>query len=697
MPVLELPNGEYAMVDDGASPQAIARIMAANRTKKKAPATKPLTGEAAEVQKRVNQVHAMQNSNPLSRVSGATGGYTDRAMEGLLSSFGGEFSGLLSGGTKGVYNAVKNRDLHEIGKEYRVSRDTHDKLLQDSEGAGGTAAEIAGALVNPLGTGTKVLGLAGEGSRLAKLGLKLDKAPALVQAAVAGGNQGAINALGSADSTDDVLGTIANGYGAGAIGGLAFGGLVHGGRRIKQIFADRGADAAERTAYSRIAAMLEGNKVTPERAARELAVTNARGGDGMVMDLSPGLRAQAGAIARKPNIPSSNELISRGDARIANRPELFENEIRRAIAPKTGQDADARMGSVRGAQRAAGKADYEAVLDKPFVWNDQLQDFVHNAPPITRAAMRDAVKLVENERIDPTSIGFKFVGDGDVGFEKVPSMRVFDYMKRSFDQHIGTALRAGDRNTARVLSGELDTLKAGIAKSNPEYQDVLDKQRDYFQKTTAVETGLDVIKRMRREPKKVLKELRALEPQHQDDARTGIVDAIVGLRSSNADPVKFMRTVMRSPEQRSVLEFAFNGRGNLSRFERWMNRELRATRADVLTAPGRQSETNRFDQADESLKGNMGGLMQDALRGFAFGGPAGATAAGVRKFHDLRTGTGEAAMDEIAKILMSNGADLPKGVSAAKQYQARRKAANTKAAIAAGKAGQQVFTSGYGG
>jgi hypothetical protein len=555
-----------------------------------------------------------------------------------------------------------------------------------------------GALANPVGTGSKALH-ALRAPLLAKLATKIDDAPAIVQASIAGMNQGALNSAGAseADNLNDLIAQTLTGAGTGAAAGAAFGTAAHGVRRASQILRDRAPESSKRVAYEHVDSMLKRAGITPEQAALKMDQARRAGNDAMVMDLSPGLQAQAGYLARQPNVPSSNKLIARGDDRINDRSELFEAEVRRGIRPRSGQDADAAKAGIRTAQKAQGAATYDEVLDKPFVWNDELETFVRTAPPATRATMRDAIKLVENERVDPVSLGIKFDAEGNMAFDRVPSMRVFDYMKRAFDQNIGRALREGDRNLARVLSGELRTLKAGIAKSNPEYKDVLARQHDFFQQTEAVDLGLSVVNRLRTEPKVVLRELRALPEDKVDLARTGIVEAIIGLRNNKADPVKFLRSAMRTPTQRKVLEFAFNGRGNLARFERWMNRELRATRSDSLTAPGRQSATHLFEEAGESLKENLGGIAMNAVRGFAFGGPAGMSAAGARSLHDLRMNPSTGAMDEIAKILMSRGIELPKQVEASQKFAQRRQKSNRKAAIAAAKTGQQLFTGYTGG
>lgn len=676
MGIVKLPNGTYANVEDGASPDVIRKIMAANTAKPKATSGPKLSQHEQAVQSRV------QARSKDARQSGGFSPFRKFAS-GYLASFDDELSGGLTAGTRGIASAFRKRDIGEVKREYLTQRDTiraeNDKL---AENTGSGVAEIAGAIMNPI-----------------KAGKFLSRAPGIVQAAGVGAKQGLVNAAGAseADNASDLIANALSGGVTGAAVGGALGGVVHAGRGAAHILKDRTKDAAERVAYGRVGNMLAKGKTTPERAARELKVSEGRGNDAMVMDLLPSLRAQAGAISRKPNVPSSNDLIRRGEERILARPGKFEDEIRDRIQPKTGQDAMARKDSIHGARKAQGDAEYKAVLEKQFVWNDDLEKFVSGAPPATKTVLKDAVKLVQNERLDPKALGWGFNEAGDVVFQKVPSMRTFDYMKRSFDQHIAAAYKGGDNNLARVLSGELDALKYGITRSHPDYADVLAKQRDFYQKASAVELGQDVLKRMKKEPKLVLRELRGLDAKVQEDARTGIVDSLIALRASNSNPVTFIRGVMRSREQRKILEFAFGGKGNLNRFTRWLDRESRGFEADKLTAPGRQSETARFDMADESLVGNASRIGMDAGRGFAYGGPAGALAAGVRGVNDLRTGTGEAAMDEIAKILLSNGAKLPAGVSAAKKFAERRKATNTNRAVLAAKAGQQLFTGNTGG
>jgi hypothetical protein len=400
--------------------------------------------------------------------------------------------------------------------------------------------------------------------------------------------------------------------------------------------------------------------------------------------------AQAGALARRPEVPTSNDLINRGEDRILSRPDRFDAELKARVG---NADAGAHIEGITAARKAHGDTDYKAALDGKFHWDANLQKFLNEAPPEMTAAMRDGAHLASLHDQDIGKLGMKIDPvTGDVQMHATPSMRVFDYTKRAMDAKISAAYKAGNDAYASGLSNQLGKFKQAIMDANPEYAPILATQRDYFQRAQATELGLDVIRRMKTEPRKVLKELQALDPSKHDDARQGIADALIATRTQKADPVAHFASIARSPEQRKVLEFAFNGKGNLGRFERWAKRELRGKQADLMTAPGRQSITSTMDGAQNSLSEGVGGVAEHGLRGFAFGGPAGASAAVFRKFNDLRTGMSPSALDAMAHALMSDGKGLTEKVSSARAYAKVRKARNARAAVMLAKAGQQPLT-----
>jgi hypothetical protein len=695
MPLVNTPNGSF-YIDDNASPDAIAAakqdfMRTHQRKVSAAPPPPKLSAEQQEVQRRVAAGRKVNQSG----IFGETGaGILRKAAQGFTFNLMDE--GI--GAAHALGKVFQGKDAME--REYRIARDTERQLNEtQANGTGGAIAEIAGALANPIGTGAKALQFIGKAGKfaapVAKIGQRLERAPAVVQGIAAGANQGALNAVGadeSANGVGDLVTRAGQGAIAGGIGGGVLGAATTGVRRAAQILSDRAPAAAERVAYGKIGNMLERAGVTPARAEREIAVTNARGGDAVLGDMSPGLASQTGALAKRPDVAPSNDMIKRSRGRLADRGERFDAELRRHVG---NADADAHIDAINAARKGQGKVDYEQALDGKFHWNQQLQDFVDKADPEIHDAFRKGAHLASLHDQDIAQLGMKIGEDGKpIITSTTPSMRVFDYTKRAMDTKIGAALRAGDEPLAAGLSNQLGKFKQMIMGANPDYAPALAKQRDAFERVSATQLGLDVVSRMRKEPRKVLKELQALDPSKHADARQGIADALIDLRTQKVDPVAFLQSVSRSPEQRKILEFMFNGKGNLGRFRRFMDRETRTADTDKLVAPGYQSATHAYKMADESLGAgdDLMGIAEHGLRGGAFGGPAGASAGITRKFMDLKNNMSPSALDAMAQALMSDGKGVAEKVSAARTYAKVRKARNAKYAIKAAKAGQQPFT-----
>lgn len=704
MSLVTMPNGEVVDVPDDISPEGLKRIQQANSA--------PTRASRAQGQTRVDarQASIQRQARQLDAVDHGFGKDAMRSiMKGLTFGTMDEITGGVMAGTQGVYRAIRDGDIGQIGNTYREARDVErerDRMAADRSPITSTVGEIGGAVLNPIGTGAKGLQLAAKGAEavgltraagaLAKGGARLAESGAITQGVAAGGLQGALNAAGNADEMSDVPQALLTGGTIGAATGGALGGATHLGARGIQILRDASPANAERTAYSRIASLLDSGNTSARKIEREIAVTDARGGDAMVQDMLPSLRAQSGAISRKPSVSGSNDLIERGEQRIQDRRGRFGDAIRRdADVPAAGDDALARGDALAASRKANGQAGYAegGIMDTPITPTPALQTYLREAPEEVQGAMRGAYREMLLRDQNPA----EYVGENGI-FTHIPNLRTFDYVKRSFDQQIGTALRSGDKATAQGLSYQLDKLKGVLADANPnsaEYAALLKSQRDAFQQQNALEIGQNVLGRMSREPRLVLRDLKALPDHAVDDARIGIIDALINA-DNKADPVAYYRSLTRNDNQRKVMEFAFGGKGNLGRFERWVNREVRGTRADVLTAPGRQSETARFAMAEGDAE-NAGNVLSNAMRGFAFGGVTGAASGVVRTLGNIATGTSRVTQEEIAKILLSKGENLVKGTEAAAAYQKARQVSNRRRARTMGKAGQQIYTDQVGG
>jgi hypothetical protein len=440
MPIVQTANGPV-MVDDNAPPEVIARIRSQNSKPaagpRNAPAapvrSQPVNADQAEIARRVAE-QRKQNQGGLFGETGA--GIARKVFQGFTFNNMDEIDGALHALGK------LPQGMDAMRHEYRIARDTQRDIEgKQAGGTSGTIAEIAGALANPIADGANLLKFGGKAVPiLAKAATKLRSAPALVRAVAAGGNQGALNAVGSAGNSDDLLTKAGQGYAVGGAMGGMFGGVTTGARRVMQILGDRGTDAAERVAYGRIGTMLDKGGIKPKQAQRELAVTNARGGDGMVQDLTPGLRAQAGAIARRPEVAGSNDLINRGEERLTSRNDRFDTELKRHVG---NADAAAHMDKLKATRQGQGNVDYQQALDGKFHWDQHLQDFVDKADPEVHAAFRDGARLASLHDQDIGQLGMHIGADGKPVMHTTPSMRVFDYTKRAMDAKIGAGVQLG--------------------------------------------------------------------------------------------------------------------------------------------------------------------------------------------------------------------------------------------------------------
>lgn len=657
MPIVKLPNGQYANVAEGAD---LSRIKAATP---KPQVSKPVSPAQRRADKQIARF--------------GSGGFTDAMKSGLTLGFDDEIAGGVSALTTGVANALRSGNASDIKNQYRVARDA-ERLVKanraNTSPVSNAIGDIAGSLANPIGSG---LGVA------AKLAPKaapiIAKAGGKTKALLTGINQGIASGIGN--SEQDVGASAVNGGAGGAIATAVFGGLGRAGIQAAKALGDTSLGAASRVAYGKIANALAGTsrpkgnlKYTPEAAAREIRATDAAGGDASLLDLSPALRAQAGSISRRPSIASSDDLINRGENRLLKRNNRFRDKIENTVNPTTGQNAAALTNSISAKRKAAGDRDYGPALDKQFKYNDDIEEFVTKAPTVTRKAFGAAAELVRAERKDPTQLGFTFNDAGDVVYIKVPNMRTMDYVKRGFDTLIGKSLKDGDRNTARILSGELNNLKEAISKTNPEYADVLKTQRDFYQQQEAVDLGLDALKKLKSDPRALLVDIKALTKDQKDNFQTGVIDAIrnISITNKSANPSAILKSFMVSPEQREAMTTILGGRKNLNKIDRFLTREARTLKGDALVSSGGQSETSRLLMADDAAPSDLKDLGIAGMRGQAFGGLLGSSSAIIRGIDGIKAKISPNAQNELGKLLAGKGEGLIEGVRAARDFEARR-------------------------
>jgi hypothetical protein len=717
MGLITLPNGQVVDAPDNITPEGLRRLKSENAPRRRVAVAKDEPKPRSTLDKVTGVVRGVGDylNGTADAATSVAIPFVDRIAAGVGAAGRTAYEGFRNP------NAPLKEAFHKGGETYdrllAEQRGRADKFENDNPVSSGVAS-VAGALMNPIGEGTMALRGAAKlpvvGKYAGKSAEFLTKAAkegkyVIPRAALVGGNQGAVLAASGSEDVSDMPFNAMLGYGVGAPLGAGLGaaaGLVSKtGQRIKDSRAT--SENAARLAYERVAELLQSGKITPDEAVGRIAAANKAGTDMRLMDMTPGLQSEAGVISRKPSVSRSNELIETGEHRIEQRPRDFEKKVRDSIKPPTGQDALARAEAIKAEQKATGKETDEA-YDQPLTWNDDLHDWVSKAGPTVRSTFEDAANLMRDERMDPSELSYLIhrtpvehprtghftQKPEDLGLRpspaqaaavqvssetaRMPSMRTMDYVKRAVDDKIGALLKAGDKNKARVLSSEVKALRAKLAAENPAYGDALAKHRDLFEQTEALELGEGALTRTVNEPRVLLKELKGLDPEKAHDARTGFVEALLNLPNKKADPVLALRQMMRTPNQRKVMEFVFQGKGNLAKFEKWMKAQKQASRTDALTAPGRQSETARFGMADEDAGGELGRVATSTVTGGAYGGPVGAMAGAWRGLNEMgrRATQSPATREEIARLLLGKGEDIRPGIAAAKKFRSMRKQGN---------------------
>lgn len=707
MGLTRMPNGEYVNIDDNATPDVVARIRAQHSRAQAsvAPAQTPDGGSGIDkdIQNRVLTRRAQQRLTPTvlgvnPRVASAmTFGLSDKAEAAMGALFG-------------MMHGKSFRDEYARNKA-AIEADNTDFSNENPITSG--VEQVAGALINPIGaeTGLGRLGASFAPSIAAKLaasrgGLAAAKVAnsSLGIGARAGFNQGVIRGAVNTEDGNYLHNALNEGINEGIAGG-ALGTVMGAAGKFGQVLVDRSAKSAPRVAYGKIADALDrsidpatGKAYNVTSAVNEIRATDRAGGDAMLMDLSPEMRNMAGYLAARPGLPAANAIENRVTTRLESAPDRFDNRIRATMGDSaTPPDAYSRIKGITAARKAQGAEDYAAggAMDAPLKWSPELDKFFREAPPSTEAAIRGAYLDRLNRREMPATM----LQGSDGTFTHIPDLRTLDYVKRAFDTHIGMALKAGNRSEAQALSGELGTLKNLIADANPQYMEILSRQRDAFQKVHSTEIGATFLEKLR--SNKFGKDARSLldditkDGVTLEDVRFGVADALLHMRTGTDNPVALMRRMMRHDDQRKVLKLVFGSNKTLNEFDRFMRREIRTTKTDNLVNPTTGSKTNVLHQQGEPDEMGASALIgKSALQGMAFGGPAGAASRVLRAMDTLSSGLSPTAQEELARILMSKGKTLKSGVESARAFGVKRALRVKQRATMAGKAGT-ALTSGY--
>jgi len=696
-----MPNGQLVDFAPGTSPEVKAQV----RARYAAPARPTLTARpaapdprAADIQRRAaNMAQASDLTKSLVPfANGATGDMARAVQRGASMYLKDPVQSAISAGiaSLGGKNFRDEYTRNQEAAHLLANKDYGDHPIRTG------AAEFAGSMIVPVGEATGLARLTPNAAKAAaatKVGRVVAKAASTpVGVAIrTGANMGALNAAGATVDKGDISqlpeAMMAGAAGGGALGGM-LGGAARAGSHIAQVIGDRAASNASNVAYRKIADLLsrahsgptgKGPVYSPESAVREMNVSAARGNEPMLADLSPEMNNVAGHLAREPGNPAANELVTKAEDRSLGILDRFHAKLR--SLSNVGDDAYAATNTVNATRKGAGAIDYSpgGVMDTHVPNTPELEKFFKDSP--------DASRLLEKAYVTAQRFGENLqtlqrgVGTGEP--KLIPTLRVFDYLKREFNGAIGEAMNKGNTTLAAGLSRHLSDLKKVITDAAPGYEHIVANQRNLFQKADSLVKGQGFLKQMRtvNGPRELMDTLKS--SSNLDEHRLGMIDAL--LHTDN--PIATMRSLSSTPEKRAVMVQVMGGTKEFNLFDRFIRREIRGMGTDRMLARGKQSATNALGQAGNLDEGHAAAQLGTAMvKGGSFGGPTGAAANAIAKLDQLNRGMGPRAREELARALMGRGEGLPAKVAASKAHYAKRRAQDKRIGRYAGRAGGTV-------
>jgi hypothetical protein len=704
MPIVKLKDGSVVEVQDMPTPERLRELGATlvGGASRGPSAVNPNGPNAAGVE-RSYQARKKAGGGSFSGnvASSMTFGLTDKfdAAAGAIVDMG-----RAAGGDKSAAGGfMANYDKHK-----RAIKRTNNDYSTEHPVASGAGA-IAGLLMSPLGASTGVAkgltrGAAMIGPRATKalqtargstLGLRAGRAgnSAVGLGARAGLNNGLVNgALNPNEGQSRTDSALAQGA-AGAVFGGGMAGALKGGSALHRAWGDHQPKNAAHVAYDRIGGMIERaprfGKIrhTPRSAEGSLAAQHKLGEDPILADLSDEMTAARAYLGVRPRLDNANEIQVQAKDRVFSQDARLNKRINDAF-PDGLPDGHEAKKAINEARKLHGEATYtDEVLDRPFQWNDDMDKFFTKGNPLVKDAMKHAEHLVRADDLDPKALGWKFDVEGNLQFEKVPSMRTMQYVSQGFNTATGAAMKAGDKNLARLYSKQHSQLKDAIGRENPEFLAANAGQKDFYQEAESVQLGQDFVKNARSNARQYLDDMKSGKTQ-KDELITGVRDALINMKGNR---IAALRTLMKDPHAREALKYALNGSSKeLNKFDRFLRRELTRNEADRMVTSG--SKTHALGaQGEEGVGGAAGQVAKKTLTGGAFGGPIGAVSGLLRGYDALNRDVSRPAQEKIAELLMGRGEGVSKGVREAAVKTAERKAWSREMSRRAGRLGAGVI------
>lgn len=511
------------------------------------------------------------------------------ASQGITMGFGDEIAS--AGGAALSKLTGDDRDFSAIYDENlakeRAALERFGETNPASAAAGEVSGAVAGALVTPLAR----LGgaaLSGTNTLLGRMG---------ASAAMGGGYGGAYGFGSGEGGAEERMKSAGEGAALGAIAGAASVPAVDlvsaGVRRAAQSLLDRfgRTDAGQRKVLD---ALMSGGRSKDEALAAVKSAL-AKGDDLTIADVGGvNVQRQARAVANVPGESSqiADDFISQ---RVAGRGDRL-----RAAADNLSPSANvtAKADALTARARDASRPIYErSVNPSQLVPDEQF------APLASDPYLKTVFDRVQKDAL------------ADMGGLPRNSMPVIDAAKKTLDDQISVAQRAGENNKVRMLVDKRDKLVTVADDAVPDYALAREAYGTPTKMRKAMEAGQ---KFLRNEPTLTQKELRALSSDEQEMFRLGARKAIDDLIASDTQAA-ITRLGDKKEAIWSKLRAVFPDQEAFAKFRGDVGREIDRVRLERFVNPRGGSQTTPLAEDIKELS-RVPSWLLDSVEGFKQGG-----------------------------------------------------------------------------
>lgn len=590
---IELPDGTILQAPDGSDPRVVTRNYLAKQN-------------ATPVGSALNTIS-----------QGATLGFSDEIASGVKATLVAPFS------------PDSWRDIYE---DQLITERANLNASRSENPVISTVGEVAGGVTSGVGAARTA------GKYISQQAIS--RIPALARLMGLGAAGGATYGAGSAEEGERMQGAAVGGA-TGAVAAPVGAGAVNVAGRIgRQLLPPLNrvlSNSPKTQAVRNVITALEADDLSPADALRRL---DELGPDAVLADVGENIAATArGASGQQGRARSIASSFLR-DRQQGQSQRLMQGAAEGVTDSAGAFDPnDFRKGFLSFMTRRQSDSAplYEQAFSSPLQVTETLQALLER--PAMKSAMRRGARYLQNE-------------GGGAGH-----VRLLDYAKQALDDDIGTAIRAGNRNQARILTrlkrDFLDEIDTQLGNGNPEnsvYRQAREMYAGEAQLRDAAEMGTSIFKRSTDLDATELA-LEAMTASEKDTFRAGVLRGLVDMIESSADNRNTAAQVIRSPRARQAVRLAFDSDEAFERFMRTAESEsvFSQTRNTVLSG----SRTAEFQQDIKDVSRGAG-----ALRAATYSG-SDPISSGVQMLQHLGFGdASQETLEEMSDLLFGRGRGL---------------------------------------